>query len=399
MSPRVMSPSEQAARLAAVSLGRNQGPELFHQYNAPMTTGLANQTIIPRQVNLARALESVTVSWSGRIVIAGANYTAGLPEAGPSLIENIRIQGTHVRWGFQTPINLPGTTAFVWPRLFQNLGNDLIIGTTRSADPGMPYVQTAGLTQGLIGTYDVHLMVTIPVVPVLPPSPTSVRAQIPFLWRPQDWKNDLQVSITTGDQTSLGTPAGGTTVAWSSFGSAAGQPLVRVFLNYSLLGDFRNVPEGMGGLIVRSEQRIAAPLAAVGSQSQLGPELAHMITTNILVKAGINLTGQTAGVTQFSSLSDVQLDATKLVVDNKAIRDTAWNLASKNWTGRAFNTIQPQGYFLLSFLDSQNPMTALRGDTIPGGSRFAILTDVLTANANNMQTIVQEQAYGGPFAA
>lgn len=383
-------------RAIASTLGRYSAPEFFYGTTHAMTTGAISQSTVPRPMILARPAESITFEFLGRCVIAGAPFTAGVPEAPFTLLENVTIRGTHRDWGSQVPINLSGAMAAVWPRLFQSAGNDCIIGQTRLADPGMPFVQHAsGIVNGDVGTYDIRLMIEIPFGPLLGPSPSGKQALLPFLWRPEDWGDSIQLSYTMGDQTSLGTPAGGSTVTWTAINSASGSPSVNWYVNYSLLGDFAR--SGRSGLVIRSEYNATPYLTGLATQTNLGQGLAKQITTNIVMKSGRTLTGTSGGVNVFASLSDLQLDATKLVLDNKRPRDTYSNIVDKNYTGRMFNTIQPQGYFVMTFIDGGNPLLAYRGDTVPPGSNFALVTDVDEANAANRQTIVQEQVYGGPY--
>jgi hypothetical protein len=91
------------------------------------------------------------------------------------------------------------------------------------------------------------------------------------------------------------------------------------------------------------------------------------------------------------------LDATQIVVDNKPIRNNTSNIVSKSWLARRFAVNQPAGYFMLSFVDSNNVMTAYRGDKLDSGVQYDLNTNVLTASANNRQTVTQETILGGPF--
>lgn len=387
--------SDQRSRLVKYTLGRQQGPQLV--YSTTNTFAAPTQITPNGPLPIARPVESLLIVLRGRVVIGTADYTAGVPEAPQTLVDRIVVTGTHKRYGYQTPISLTGATAFTWLRLFQPLGNDLVLGTTRSLDPGMPFVQTTGMTAMAQGTYDFMVCYEIPVAPFMGVGQTAKREQTAFLWRPEDWNNDLSLTLFLGDKTSLGTPAGGTTVTWTAFGSGAGTPSVEVFLNYSLLGDLRYVSGG--GLCVRTEQLVAPALTAVATDIQLNtPGLQKAVTTNIVTKTGIVLTGTSGGVNVYASLSDVQLDRTRVLLDNKVIRDFGRNYAAKNYYGRQLSTVQPQGYFLTSFVEGGSVMTALRGDTAGPSANLYQKTDVLTANANNRQGFVQEIVLGGPFA-
>jgi hypothetical protein len=88
------------------------------------------------------------------------------------------------------------------------------------------------------------------------------------------------------------------------------------------------------------------------------------------------------------------LDRTIISVDNKNIRFNQDNVTNKETLGMKFDTVLPQGYNGFSFIDSQSPRTAYRADlpdVVGGGSTFLLLTDVLTAGANQAVNVVQEQ--------
>jgi hypothetical protein len=60
------------------------------------------------------------------------------------------------------------------------------------------------------------------------------------------------------------------------------------------------------------------------------------------------------------------------------------------------NTVVPGGYFAQTFIDTQTPRTALRGDlenVIAPGAQFELTSDIVSANANNLITVIQEMIY------
>lgn len=383
-------------RAADETLGRFTGPVPF--YSTTNTFAAPTTVRVPNPIPLAKSLESIIVVLRGRIVIGVANYTVGVPEAPQTLLERLTVRGTHTALGGQIPIDISGAMAFVWPQLVTPFGTSLRLGATyaRSADPGQPFAQTVGLTTGAQGTYDFEIVYQVPVGPFLGNGASEIRGLMPFLWRAEDWGDSLQLELQLGDRTSLGTPAGTTTTVWTAYGSAAGLPSVEVFLNYSLMGSFMSA--GRSGFVVRSEQAVVPALVGVASDQQLGAFLRRAVTTQAIVKSGVVLTGTSAGVTVFASLSDLQLDRTRLVVDQKAIRDTARNYASKAYLQRMFGSVHPEGYFALAFVEAGNPLLALRLDQAPAGAQAMLRTDVLSASANNRQTVVQEHIIGGPFS-
>lgn len=396
MNPANLTPEQRqrwmarrVARAATSTLGRNQAPELI--YNTTVTFAAPQVLQIPRTIPLNRPLESLTIVLRGRLVVGTADYTTGIPEAPVNLIENVRLSGTHRVFGNLTPLNLSGATLWIWPRLFQSKGNDVIISGTRAADPGRPYAQLMATVQG---TYDFEVHYQLPLGPMLGPGMSTQRAALSYLYQPADWGDSLQLQITLGDRTSLGTPAGGSTTVWTGYGSAAGSPTVEVFANYSLLGTFNN--KIRTGVVLRNEQ-VFTGFTALANATRISA-LQKQITTNVVIKSGTTLAGSTAGVHAFATLADTQLGRTSIIVDNKPVRNNTANYAMKGFLERQFNTIIPAGYLLLSFVDGKNAQLAYRGDALSGGSTFEVQSDILTAAATNRQQIVQEMIMGGPFA-
>ena len=75
------------------------------------------------------------------------------------------------------------------------------------------------------------------------------------------------------------------------------------------------------------------------------------------------------------------------------------NIALKEYSGYAFNTVLPQGYNNFTFVDSQNPLTYYRGDLLAGGSTFELDTNVIGGGATAAVQILQEQVIGDPGGA
>jgi type IV secretory pathway VirB6-like protein len=163
-------------------------------------------------------------------------------------------------------------------------------------------------------------------------------------------------------------------------------------LNYSILGAFGNALRP--GVVIRNEQSFASFVSLV-NRTRLSL-LQKQITSNVIFKTGLQSTVTNAPPV-FTTLVDNMLDQTQLIVDNKPIRNNSDNMIAKTYGGRNFDTVWPGGYNGFSFVDSQNPLTAYRGDGLQGGSTFEIDTNVISANAANLILMVQEQIFGGPF--
>jgi hypothetical protein len=380
------TPKTFSARDLASILGRNQGPELFFQQQF-----LALQSpVIPKNINVNRPMERIHIVWRGRVNISGANYTAVAAEAPQTIMSRIRVVGTHQRFGSLTPIDLTGATAFALTRLTRYRGCSLYINGVRQNELNVPLAQSP-TTFGNIGTYDIEIHYVIPMGPIV--SEASKLGVIPFLWMNADWGDTLQLQLFFGDQTSFGTPAGGTVVTFTAFGSASGSPLVSIFTNYEILGPLASSISP--AVVIRGEQTQSAALAANGNAVRI-QLLQKQKTTNIFFKTGTLLTGTSGGVSVFASLSDQILEFTQPVVDNKPIRNNFNNFALKEYEGYTFNSVLPGGYNNFTFLDAQNPLAYYRGDLLAGGSTFELDSNVIGGGANVTAGIVQEQVIGDP---
>lgn len=400
MATTPLTPAQvQALEIAATTqLGRFSAPELWFTTTQPVTAAGGPSQVNPNvPLNLTRSIESLVVFLSFRITVAGAPYTAVAPEAPQNFLQNITLSGQHRSWGAQKPIVLSGATAYAWGRLFgaQSQGGEYLISKNggalvRANQPGRPF---ASAFDGTVGTHDIIMPIHIPFGPSLAGGQAVRKQSTSYMLQPTDWGNTLFLSLTLGDASAFGDPTGAT-VTFQGFGGT-GNPLVAVHANYALLGDFKNSVQN-SGVVIRQEQPVPS-LTALGS-NVLVQQLAHQITTTVLLKSGrIQVAGLTAGIDTLASLSDLQLDVTQLVVDNKPIRNNGSNFVQFAYLERMFNTIKPEGYMYLTFVDGGNSMLAYRGDKLPGGSQLNLNTSVLTGNANQRQRLVQEYILGGPF--
>lgn len=367
-------------------VGRNQGPELLDT----IAFAALGQPFMHQNVNLNRPLASFDLVWKGRIVIGVAPYTVVSAEAPVNILQEMILRGTHTTYNSQTPIDMTGAMAFVWPRLFGLRGSSCYINGVRQPDPNVPY-QQVGATFGNVGTYDVEIHYNIPVTPMMPFS--SKLALIPFLYYQKDWRDTLMFQFKFGDLSSFGTPGGGTTVTFSGFGSGAGTPQLFVMANYEILGPI----EGMvaSALVIRNSNVLTTPMQTSGN-NQLIQLLQKLQTANILLKTGSILAGTSAGVQVFQTLSDTILEQTQIIVDTKPVRNNSLNAAQKEYAGFSYRTIMPQGFLNFPFTEGGSPLTRYRGDLLSGGAQFKIVSNVLTSGAQQAAEVVQEEYIGDP---
>jgi len=391
--PQVAPPAAATAKLTAGQvarlLGRNQGPEFFFQQ-----AWVPLQTVqIPKNVNLNRPLERLTIRWDGRITIAGANMATVFPEALQSLIQQIQLQGQHRVYGALVPLQLTGSDVFAWPSLFKTRGCAIIINGVRVNPLGVPNGLPLA-TFGNIGTYDIQVFWDIPLVPVLPVA-AKLNA-IPFLYMQSDWGDTLNLQLIMGDATSLGVLGGGGSVTFTALGSATGNPQFFVFTNYEILGALAN--QFTTAVTIRAIQQVPqGNITAASANSLKLAQLQKYKTLNAVLKSGTLAAGTSPGVSVFATLSDAIFEQTQIRVDNKAIRNNLSNATYKEYLAFAFDAIsQPQGYLPMSFVDSLNPRTAFDGDKVSSGSTYEVDSQVLLANAANFAEVIQEYFQGIP---
>jgi hypothetical protein len=367
-------------------IGRNQGPEFFVNFPfVALSSPFAN-----KNVNLNRPLERLHFIFRGRVTIAGANYDAVAAEAPQTILQRVRLEGDSTVNGSQTLIDMSGASIFALPRLLNQRGSSVYINGVRQPEPSVPF-QQVGATFGNIGTYDLEIHYDYVFTPIFPPGLAAVLT--PFLLQKSEWQDSLQLQVFFGDETSFGTPNGATTVTFSAFGSGAGSPTLTVETNYEING----VAAGSfpTGVVLRTEKAATGDVTTVSNNISLFT-LQKRKTTNVIIKTGSLLAGTNPGVQVFSDLSDTILDFTQIRVDNKPIRNIQNNFAAKEYYGYAFGTVLPEGYLNLSFIDSQNPLTFFRGDTLDKGVEFEVNTNVISNGASQTANVIQEQVLGNP---
>lgn len=373
----------------AVSLGRFQAPELWFSQDLAFNGQALN---VPRPMPLNRPAESIVIALRYRITVANNNMTFVVPEAPATVLQQILLNGVHRQFANLTPVRLSGATAFYWPQVFQGVSCDLIINGVRVADADRPFV--SGFL-GNVGTYDIVQIWNIPLVPTVGLGQSVKRDSTQYLYQPADWGDTLQLQLNFGDASTLGTPTTAGDVTFSAFNSAVGNPNIAIFVNYSILGPFANMPDS--GVLVRQE-RFYTQFVTAGNALRID-QLQKQITSNLVIKSGTAQANVTNGGTAFATLVDNQLNRTQIVVDNKPVKFNQDNLAMKAYLERMFGCVMPAGYFVLSFVEGQNQLLSYRGDGLAGGSAFEANTDVLTTGATQLIAMTQEMTYGGPFPA
>jgi hypothetical protein len=387
------APANPSAKLSPGSvarlLGRNQGPEFFFQQAfVPLQT-----VQIPKNVNLNRPLERLTILWEGRITIAGANMASVFPEALQSLIQQIQLQGQHKTYGALVPLQLTGADVFAWPALFRTTGCAININGVRVNPLGKPNGLPLA-TFGNTGTYDIQVFWDVPLVPVLPAA-AKLNA-VPFLYMQSDWGDTLNLQLIFGDASSLGTLGGGGSLAFTAFGSTTGNAQFFVYTNYEILGALAD--KLTTATTIRSIQQVPqGNITAISSNLSKIAQLQKYKTLNAVVKTGLLAAGTSAGVQVYSALSDTVLEQTQIRIDNKSIRNNLKNAVFNEYLRFAFESEhKPEGYLPITFVDSLNPRTAFDGDKVSAGSTYEVDSQIATGNGANYAEVIQEYFQGVP---
>jgi hypothetical protein len=371
-------------------LGRNQGPEFFFQQQyVPLQT-----VQIPKNVNLNRPLERITIRLDIRVTIAGADMSTVFPEALQSLIQQVQLQGQHKVYGALVPIQLTGADIFAWPSMFKTRGCRIIINGVSVNPMGKPNGLPLA-TFGAIGTYDCQIFWDLPLTPVVPVA-AKLNA-VPFLYQQSDWGDTLNLQLIFGDQTSLGVQGGGGSASFTALNSAVGNPQFFVYTNYEILGALAN--QLNTAVTIRAIQQVPqGNITAVSANFLKLAQLQKYKTLNAVLKSGTLAAATSSGVQVYSTLSDIIFEQTQIRVDNKAIRNNLSNITYKEYLAYAFDAISyPEGYLGMSFLDgSMNPRTAFDGDKVSPGSTYEVDSQILNGGATNYAEVIQEYFQGIP---
>ena len=380
------------ARANRIRRQRWTGPQQYYTRNYDFNTQTSE--ILPTKLVLEKPHERLLILAMFRLTITTADYTTVLPEAPQTLLRQLRVWGNAGAFGAQTMTQMTGATLFAAPYCFDNAQICFCeINGVQIDPPSIPFLPALSGAQGI---YDIIVVWQVPTAPWGIQNDTQ-RSRYTF--SPQDWGNTISVETSWGDRTSIGTPAGGTVATFTAYNSTTGLPTVSYYQNFALLGKERAMTK-QNALVLRTERQLTNFTAAV-SQAQLA-QLEQRVTTNILVKSGRAVTSST-GLTNFASLSNTQLNNTRVKHGTTDVRLNQSNLSYRAYYNAMFGLRgpSPQGYLPESFIEQGNALTAYRADALESGAIFWLYTDVDDANAANMQSVLQEMVIqgnaGGPF--
>lgn len=274
-------------------------------------------------------LYGIDVSFLGRLTTGGGNAAAVNAEAGPSLINRMRVSMNHPVWGARTIVNLSGASVFRRAHIMN--------GTAPVNAGGLAVAQAA---------YDMEVHWPCPFV--LENLPDPVTRQM-LLDAPNCSNLVLELDINPG--AALLPTGGATTWTWAAFGGG-GNPRFDVTLIQP--NGFKAAPKS--ALVTRIDRNDPIT-AAVGIDNQIGnPLILKGFLARTWLKQYVNDPLVAIDVA-FTMNNPQTLAATGLVtpqfqVDRKAIRQ--WTLFTQlQQEGKVDNHLEawPNGYGLINFME------------------------------------------------
>jgi hypothetical protein len=416
-------PTQSPIRHAAQYLGRDQGAELIYSGAWATTAGQLNVQLIPKALNINRPLKKLIIRVQWTSTLATAAYTTVNAESPQNVLQNVRLTGTHAKFGALVPINMSGATLWMRGQLRKRSGSHQYVNLGAG---GFGIVRARQVYQDIPGAGAYGTLaapgtgITVgagigPLVPLLSPSstswstladspqiwdifyeldfapmfgPWSRMAKLPFSLRPEDWGDSLQLQLTFGDMNAIGTIA-------ASADNTASLQTYSVYGVYDLLGkDY--VDKISPAVLILNEQSVPTP-AASGNNQRLAI-LQKQKTTGIIVKTGVLGAYALIGPNVvFRIMDDTILEQTQVIADTKPVHNNLSNMTYRDNVEEQNDITHPQGYFLVDFCGSQNPLTYYRGDKLAGAATFEIDTNITaTPPANYGISMVQEIVIGEP---
>lgn len=378
---------------------RDQGPEFEQTLQfAPLT-----QVQIPTSLRTDRKIKTLQFHFRGRITNTGTGPTL---RTGPSilgannsnivfsLIQQITIQGQHLKYGAQTMIQVRGEAAAEYLALM--LPN-YIPQYTVAPNGGAP-VRFGALDVTASHFNDIEFNLPIPL---FPPDVSAADSVLHCIHGP-DWPGNFFVSLLFADGTALATA--NPPLLFSAYGSNTGNPTVDILSERPLLGKdyMAAIRSVLTYRITQSQQPTQAVQSNGGSGQTLLTLQVGKDTTRIFIKAGTQGANESAQVIAFGSLSDLILTRTFFSLDSRQLRfqNTNDDAALQDYMARSYGRFIPIGYKMIDFISGPgtgpaNPKAAFGSSQLTAARKFEVDADI-TAASNQICEVTQEMMLGQP---
>jgi len=336
-----------------------------------------------------RFMYDLSLTFEGRMTNASSNNPTGTQADAPfSLIDTITVTGYHRVRGQSEPfVNLRGADLYNLNRLYTS---HIPYVVPNSA--GAPTF-TVSLSTSANATNDIRFTLNLPFTPLQIP----IQRQLGWLLDAPNY-DTLKLTVQFSDDKSVFT--GQTSAStFSAFGSASGNPRVRVHGKFALGGNaiFGYVP----GRVWRyfQENTSGDIVNTVTSSRQYNIPRGNKIR-GVLIKTGVKSTAATAGNNVYNTLSDSIFTNIKIQRGlNKTIRFYQDFFAIKGEVAHAYAMYAAQGYALVDFVLRGNLGEAL--DTVglvagPSGDTDLYVQADITGASNQAALFLVEELRGIP---
>lgn len=349
-------------------------PNLDTTYNLPTQGGL-----IPND----RFMFGLLLQFEGRITNAGANNPTGQQADAPfSLIDTVQVQGFHRLRGQQEQfINARGA----------DLRELALIYTSRA-----PFNQNS-LSNGANATNDIRFFIPV----FFPPMGVSLAQQVDYLLDAPNY-DSLKLNLVYSDDQSVFTYGTRGAPAFSSFGSGAGNPRIRVsgifaqagqsqFANFVPARVWRYFAEDTSGDITASTT--AARMINIPKGYRM---------RSMLLKTGVKSTAVAAGMNAYNTLSNTILANLKIMRGlNKQVRFYADQFAAREDCAMAYSISPDTGFQLIDFAQHGSWHEALDLTGLaagPSGDTDTYIQADTTGAANQGLMALWEELRGLPLS-
>jgi hypothetical protein len=402
------------AQQARIYTPRGKKPLLLGQAFIPSVAAAAYPqgtviNIAAGAVDLSTPLLGMQFVLKGRMTVGVAAITALTPESFLNLLNRIDIFGQHKILQSDThPFVMDGA---VWAGIMtqhkrrgfkinvSKAGGANILDPCPSTPYGGPFAAGAAGGVGFDGTVNTFDFIVDLSVFFYPLGVSDV-FKAGFMYRSEEWGDSLQIQITPGGQPnasanagSLGLSGATTTVSFTAYQSATGNPTLDIYALPVIQGATTGLPAlTVPGLVIRSTSPRTSQVQSAGTDTQIA-QLQKRKTSRVYLKAGISTSPPT-----FTSLSDTLVSKVGLQVGtdkfprNKVDWFTWKHDAQDNYPEAADGVT---GYATLDFLQHRSPFGAYAGDNIDAGSTFYLIGDS-PGVANGLLLVVQEQILREP---
>ena len=330
-----------------------------------------------------RFLHSLILEFRGRLTMPASNNPTGVEADGiAAIFERVTVEGYHrIRRQQEKIIDLRGAELELLQRLYL---------------PGNLIKSPATLTVTANATNDIVFQVFVPFTPLR----VAPQVQAGFLLDAPNYES-LKLTVQWGDYRSV-VVEGTNACTWSAYGSATGNPTLRVYGNFAI-----NPARFSGyipGRVFRYFQEVTgSPMTTTASQVRFFDIPRGFDIRGLLVKTGTKSSGVSAGNNTFATLTDFLADLRVNVGLGKYIR--RWLDGNGNYADlvSSYNlSSRITGTNLIDFCQNGGVSDALQTRGLiagPNGNVDTYLSADVTGAANQAAVIAIEEIRYRPVMA